>query len=368
MGKAILVFRTGQMGDALTALPAMQLIRKKRPDADLILLTDRPSKNQFDSWELLGSLGLFKGVMRYSAKSSLWRRPLLFLRLAAGIRALRPEAIFYFSQNHRSRLGIQRDLFFFNMICGIKNCHGFEAVIYGRKPDGSLPEMEPEWRRLLRISQKGLGSEEADAQAGFAMPVPGEAMKRVDDELKKLGISSATLIAIGFGSKMPAKRWPAERFAELGRRLLEQDPAIRLILLGGPEDRDPAERLVGEWKERSFNFAGRPIMESAAILKRCACYVGNDTGTMHLAASVETPCVAIFSARDYPGVWKPFGSGHVILREETECAGCMLDRCVEKDMLCLKKIGVEAVLSAALDLLRHGSGRERKSGAAKAAG
>jgi ADP-heptose:LPS heptosyltransferase len=82
------------------------------------------------------------------------------------------------------------------------------------------------------------------------------------------------------------------------------------------------------------------------MLERCALYVGNDTGTMHLAASVGTPCVAIFSARDNPGKWEPTGPGHIVLRHEVPCAGCMLETCVDNDLECLKAISVDEVLAA----------------------
>jgi ADP-heptose:LPS heptosyltransferase len=75
-------------------------------------------------------------------------------------------------------------------------------------------------------------------------------------------------------------------------------------------------------------------------LQRCLAYVGNDAGTMHLAGMVGIPCVGLFSARDYPGQWEPYGEGHVILRHETECAGCMRTVC-PYDNRCLDLISVD---------------------------
>jgi heptosyltransferase III len=73
---------------------------------------------------------------------------------------------------------------------------------------------------------------------------------------------------------------------------------------------------------------------------------------MHLAAMAGLPCVGLFSARDYPGLWEPYGEGHTILRKEISCAGCMLEICAEKANACLKLITVDEVMSATTELLR----------------
>ena len=123
-------------------------------------------------------------------------------------------------------------------------------------------------------------------------------------------------------------------------------------MLGGCEDAVLGDALCRAWGERSHNFAGVfSVYESAALLERCCGYLGNDTGTMHLAAMVGTPCVGLFSARDYPGQWEPYGQGHTVLRHETDCAGCMLEVCHERDNECLQRISVDEVFGAVRQLL-----------------
>ena len=39
---------------------------------------------------------------------------------------------------------------------------------------------------------------------------------------------------------------------------------------------------------------------------------------MHLAVSSGLRCVSLFSGRDYPGLWDPYGEGHIVLRKHTE--------------------------------------------------
>jgi ADP-heptose:LPS heptosyltransferase len=149
---------------------------------------------------------------------------------------------------------------------------------------------------------------------------------------------------------MPAKRWPIDRFAEVGQKLIEQFD-IWPIVFGGVEDADDAEFLLRAWG-RGHNAAGQlSLRGSAAGLKHCRLYVGNDTGTMHLAASVGTPCIAIFSARDFPGRWYPYGDGHQVLRASIDCEGCGLVECLDRKNECLNRITVPAVLAACESIL-----------------
>jgi ADP-heptose:LPS heptosyltransferase len=67
---------------------------------------------------------------------------------------------------------------------------------------------------------------------------------------------------------------------------------------------------------------------------------------------VGIPCVALFSARDHPGQWEPYGQGHTVLRHETDCAGCRLEVCSERGNECLRLISVEEACQAARRLLQ----------------
>jgi ADP-heptose:LPS heptosyltransferase len=65
---------------------------------------------------------------------------------------------------------------------------------------------------------------------------------------------------------------------------------------------------------------------------------------MHLAASVQTPCVAIFAARNLPRVWFPYGDRHRILYHHVNCQGCGLETCIVEKKKCITSITVDEVL------------------------
>ena len=68
--------------------------------------------------------------------------------------------------------------------------------------------------------------------------------------------------------------------------------------------------------------------ETAAAFGRAASFIGHDSGPMHLAAAVGLRCTAVFSARNIPRVWFPYGDHHRVIYHRTSCAGCGLDRCL----------------------------------------
>src|SRR5439155_161076 len=109
--------------------------------------------------------------------------------------------------------------------------------------------------------------------------------------------------------------------------------------------------LLNHWGRR-YNAAGAlGIRSGLAAMKRCRLFVGNDTGTMHMAAAVGVRCVAIFSSRERPGLWYPHGSGHRVFRTTIECEGCGLVECLERGNECIKSITTDDVLNACREIL-----------------
>jgi len=153
---------------------------------------------------------------------------------------------------------------------------------------------------------------------------------------------------------MPAKIWPLERYVELAARLSQEFPALNLVVLGGKDASRAGDVLRQKVGGRIFNLAGKlSIYGSAEVLRHSVGYVGNDSGVMHLAGVLGKPCVALFSARDNPGKWEPFGDEHIILRRDVGCAGCMCMVCEKHDNRCLRLIAVDDVFKAASAILAN---------------
>lgn len=334
----IVVFRIGALGDTVVALPAIEHLRKSFPKHRLILLTDRhrTRTSYVSSWDVVEHTGWFDDVVFYDVQSIAKERLETVVSLRRRIKRLRPERVICLSP-YRSWLQKTRDYLVFRVAFGVPSVSG----VFGERlvrPSRTLPlaKLEPEWSRLLRLAED---ISERRRSGDFRFPVTASDRESARLVLEQHAGGSGLFLVVGAGSKMSAKRWPPERFVEVIRLALLEFPGLVALFLGGLDEDDYCQAMCDQIGPAAVNLAGKlSIAGSAAVLEQAHAYVGNDTGVMHLAGAVGTPCVAIFSARDFPGLWEPIGLGHRILRREPECAGCMLQDCIHDKQRCLTGI------------------------------
>jgi ADP-heptose:LPS heptosyltransferase len=344
----VFVFRIGNLGDTLVALPAVHRIAQLHKGARMTLITNAPAhKGMVTAWDVLKHTGLFSRVIFYERN-----HPLQLARLAYQCRQAHDPILYYLTPSRTLRQ-VQRDRVFFQAACGFRRIKALSPSPTASERDatGKLVWLPRECDRLLTMVDPE-GSPVQDPP--FLMP-PEAAHERAAELLAP--IAHRPIIAFGPGSKMPAKKWFLDRYVALVQRLVDEHPEVGVAVFGGSEDHEDGETLVAAaGADRAVNVAGAAnIIESAAALARCKLYIGNDTGTMHLAASVGTSCVAIFSARDNPGRWEPAGAGHLVLRRDVPCAGCVLSECTEHQNICLTSIPADEVLAAAVARLATAS-------------
>lgn len=156
------------------------------------------------------------------------------------------------------------------------------------------------------------------------------------------------LVAFAPYSRWKSKNWPEDSFAA-AISLVANRLKGRIALLGGPGDRDGAARIAATAAVPCVNLCGRlSILQSAAVLRRCAALVTNDSGPMHLAAAVGTPCVAPFGPTSAKRTG-PCGARHRVLRApEAVCARapCRRRVCPRGDMACMTAVSPQEVAVA----------------------
>jgi ADP-heptose:LPS heptosyltransferase len=162
--------------------------------------------------------------------------------------------------------------------------------------------------------------------------------------LHEHGLTDGQWFALCQSSKWPSKCWPEDCYQNVVSALFKETGMVPVIF-GGAEDRVAAQRLIQKLGFGHCAAGDLSVRESAAMLQRARFYLGNDTGVMHLAAAVRTPCVAIFASIDWPGRWNPYGSGHEVLRFPVPCAGCLAPECAFNSE-CLEGIHPIEVLAA----------------------
>ena len=347
--RKLLIYRFGQIGDTVAVLPSLWLLREQFPSAHFTLLSEIPaSGNALPPEKVLPAEGLIQEYRKYQGGLSIGNLPSL-IRTLWSLRRTRFDAVAYLLptiRTHRQRL---RDAWFFRL-AGIRQTLGFDgypADAWPRNEDGSLATVMHEADALLhRLACSGL-PEVQPGEGRMDLRITATEQARADDWWQKQGgqaLAPRGWFALCSGTKWSSKQWPWDRYAEVGRRLINEHGLLPVIV-GGGEDRELAQRLIAEWGTGLCAAGELSVRESAALLRHSRFYLGNDTGVMHLAAAMGRPCVGVFSALDWPGRWAPYGKGHHMLRHEVPCAGCLLQVCKYANE-CLTGISADAVLEA----------------------
>ena len=128
----------------------------------------------------------------------------------------------------------------------------------------------------------------------FRLPSDPEAERRIDEFLVEQDVKPRDrLVALNPGAGRPAKRWPVEHFVRLGERLAV-DAGTRVLLLWGPDEEGMARAIAAQMTFRPLMAPQTTLPELSALLRRCALMVAGDTGPIHLAAALGTPCVGLY--------------------------------------------------------------------------
>ena len=330
----ILIVKLGSFGDILHAIPAQQHIHQHRPDTRIHWLTEPPYA------ELLGRI---PGIERvWQADTKKWRKKIT--AVPEGVRLIRSLRQQHFDlaidlQGLVKSAALAR-------LSGARRVVGFSreqsreaasAYFYsetlagdtGNKPHAI--EINLELTRSLDCSPNG-------ASPLIPLSIPEEAFSYVDQQLDLAGIKHPVLINPGAG--WITKRWPAEDYGRLLRRL-HQQLNLPVVVTYGPGE----EPLV----ERMETAAGCPltafptdIFQLGALCRRSQLMVAGDTGPLHLAVALGTPTVAILGPT---APWRngPFNSEDEIVKRYLPCSNSYKRTC---DQFICMDIPVEDVFNA----------------------
>jgi ADP-heptose:LPS heptosyltransferase len=275
-GSRILVIRLGALGDFVQSLGPMAAIRRHHADARIALLTTPPFA------DLARASGLFDEVWPDGRPKgwNLWAR----LALRRRLRAAKFARVYDLQTSRRSAR--------FWRAMGRPDWSG-------HVPGCSLPDPDPDRDRKHTIDrQRG-----QLAAAGIA-DVPPADLSFATGDLTRLAPSGPYVLMVPGGSAhRPGKRWPAEKFSALARRLWQRG-ATPVLIGAGAEAELLAEIVTRSPQTR--NLAGRTSFQDIAALARGALgAVGNDTGPMHLIAMAGCPSLALFGPESDPALCAP---------------------------------------------------------------
>lgn len=184
-------------------------------------------------------------------------------------------------------------------------------------------------------------------QPRFDMPRWPVSRERVDQWLGAAGCGGAPAL-LNPGAGWPSKLWPEERFATVARGLAASHGVPTVVVWAGPAERAAAERIVAAAAGAAVLAPQTSLQDLGELCRRARLMVSSDTGPLHLAAAVGTPCVGLFgpvpAARN-----GPYGAGHAVVEPPPLLRPAWADR--KTDTVAMGGIEAAAVLAAAASVL-----------------
>ncbi len=340
--KRILLIRTDRIGDVVLSTPAIKAVRDAYPEAYIAFMVrpyardiveGNPYLNEVIIYDKDGAHKSFIATLLFG----LWLRKKKF-DTALILHPTDRAHIVAFLAGIPNRIGLDR-----------KTALLLTKRIKDKKFLGEKHELD---YTLDILKTVGITAKEKKTY----MPVKDSAENSIKIKLVREGYNGTEpLVAVHPGASCPSKRWPAERFAALVDRLKERY-GLKMVIVAGPGDIKEVEVLKMRLKTEVLDLSGKTsVGELAALFKKCRLFISNDSGPVHIASAVGTPCVVVFG-RKQPGLspkrWGPTGEKDIFLHRDAGCKVCLAHNC-ENGFKCLKMVTVDDVFEAASELIEQ---------------
>ena len=351
----VLVLEAGGIGDAVMATPALAAIRRRWPNAHISVVVApraaeiiRPLDLAFEIRTL--RLGQALGQLTDAA------------RLILNARLNRPDVLIDLSSIESARAARKR-----RWLVGLIGAR----LNIGRNTDGRGTFFDAAMSESLfgeehEVERKAKALASLDIRVEKPAPflrIPREALESARLLLQEAGIDrDSEMIGINPGAFLPTRRWPVENFERLASTLTEDGDRC-LLVTGGEPERDLVKRVAKAAHGRRLRAVAQPLMEAAALIKRCRIFITNDTGMMHVAAALNVPVLALFG-RSNAQRYRPYlpADRYILLQQPAEVCEeyepdfklpeCRRMSC--RSGACMTSMDFSSVLDAARQLLESG--------------
>lgn len=341
--KKICIYRIGNIGDIVCAIPAIIAIRNAYPDTHITFLTSPGKKGAPGAKELLeGAWFINKLLVYYSDDIN------SIGKIRQFIKRLRHESFDLWvelpAELTRLRTAIRN--IFFAKLCGVKHACGFviSTIKLWAHEQSEIHQFDNEVERLIKILKRS--KLPINSKVIYELPISPSVQKSAFMLISQYHIKNNHLFGFVPGAKYRANQWPLDNFVEIGRFILQKYPEAKIAILGGAEDYEKGKYINDKIRDPSIiNLCGKTsLLEAAFIIKYTRAVISNNTGIMHLAALGGTNVIGIFSAAELNGKWFPYGRQCKILMKRVECEGCYY-KCPNHYM-CINAIKPEDVKGA----------------------
>jgi ADP-heptose:LPS heptosyltransferase/adenylate kinase family enzyme len=286
--KNICILHFGQLGDVLLALPAINAIRKKFGKAKITLIAGNLPAQLADELRIVDEVVAVDRVALLRGNKIRSIRKIL--KLVGDVRRRRFDFVIDLHSLYETNL--------------LGFLSGAAARLYSNRENRSLDRLgnfkprPPLEDKTIHLADnylavlRPLGIENGDR---YVRIEPDHAA--ADALAKRFGLDhERDVIGMVVGAGHPSRRWPIGNFAELARRLVEEEN-VHIAVFLGPEEEHEASEIQRIFPAGTKVVSGLRLIELASIFSKVDLLVSNDTGPPHLAALVGTQIVLIIDER-----------------------------------------------------------------------
>ncbi|MEO5657275.1 MAG: putative lipopolysaccharide heptosyltransferase III [Nitrospiria bacterium] len=345
---ALLLFKLRYIGDVLLTTPAIRALRRAYPSAEISMLVNKGTE------DVLTHNPHLTRVLTIDRRKIERESPLTRLSyewdMMTRLRALRCTITVDFDSGERAAylaLGSGARL-----RVGFHRSHGIRRLLYNRRivTAKGLHTVE---RNLALVEQAlGVKRDETDLE----LPTGAREEGSIGAWLERHRVVPGRYVVIHPGARFPHKRWPIEKWTQLASRV-QEGLGLSVVIVGGEPEQGDANTISSTLRVPPHSLVGRTtVLELAALCRRAALFIGNDSGPSHIAAAAGTRVISLFGPTD-PVLWRPWGPGHVVMIDQSARGGaarppCAFDGC-QGGAICggLHQIAVDQVYAKAEELM-----------------
>lgn len=304
--KNILTIRHDEIGDMITALPVFDALKKIFPDGQLTVWCLPLTRPLIENHPAINHIAVSKKELKGKYD--------LIIDLRGNF-----ETIIY-SLIHCPYYRLDRGTVRFRNKFALKQ-HPHEVLTN------------------LQIIRTVIGKTENDPELNLYLKE--ENYRQAEEFLLKNNISGFVLLHTGARKKL--RQWPPSKFAMLSS-LLKEKKGWETVIAGTKEELQEIEKLQSLIPFKTYSFTGYSLTDFAALASKAACFVGNESGPMHIAAAMKVPVVGLFGPGE-PHTFSPFGKKATYIHHQLKCNPCDQVHCVQPDRPCINLIEVNEVMN-----------------------
>lgn len=335
--KKILIYHYGAIGDTIVTIPLIRNILYLHDSCDIDFINTQPV-NHTCHIQLIEDLGKFHSIKYYpmlplTNLRSFARR----IRLFREIRQNRYKQAYVFFWN-----GVPKWWkILFRYVTGIGNIFFADS-----------PEKDSQISISLRRQLKNYGDPLKKEFDTLLYPVSRHNIDTAEKIFASIPIQAEDIpFVMGISGKSAESfYWPQERYLKLLSEIVAEY-SLFPVIIGAPSEKEKADVFLRASGKGVF-ISDLRASDAIAVMQRCSFYLGNDTGTMHMADSAGIPCITLFSNKDQYRAWFPEGDHHKNIIHKQSCGECHKAQCpFGSPALCIAAITVEEVSAAVGEII-----------------